>query len=151
MLAQGHVQGADAATHRRGQRTLDRYDIVANGIQGFLGQPGVLVVDLGGFLASVYFHPRDLAVAFVGFLDGSVDDLDHDRADIHTNAITLDEGDDRVLRYIQGHIGVDGDFVTGRHLDLLVSHAELRFLVETLLQPQRVAHKSVIELHHSLV
>ncbi len=37
LLAQGHVQGADAATDRGGQRALDGNHVVAYGVQGFLG------------------------------------------------------------------------------------------------------------------
>src|SRR5690606_10032040 len=127
LLAQGHVQRADAAADRSGQRALDGNDVVANGFQGFLRQPGVLVVDLGGFLAGVDLHPGDLALTGVGFLDGSVDDLDHHRADVDADTVTLDERDDGVVRYVQGHVGVDGDLLAvRRHLDLLVSHAGLR-------------------------
>ncbi len=148
LLAQGHVQGADAATDRGGQRALDGNHVVAHGVQGFLGQPGVLVIHLGGLLAGVDFHPGDLALALVCFFHCSVDNLDHDRADIDADAITLDERDDRVLRYAQGHVGIHSDFVTGRrHLDLLVSHAELRVVVKTLLQPSRVAQLSARKPH----
>ena len=67
LLAQGHVQGADAATDRGGQRALDGNHVVAYGVQGFLGQPGVLVIDLGGLLAGVDFHPGDLRSPLYAF------------------------------------------------------------------------------------
>ena len=131
LLTQGHVKGADTTTDRGGQRTLDGNDVILDRIQGFLGQPGVLVVYLSGFFTSIDFHPGDLALAAVGFLHGSINDFDHHRADIDTNAITFDIRDDWVVRDVQGCIGINGDFVTGgRHLDLLVSHAGLRLVVE---------------------
>ncbi|MCY1350602.1 hypothetical protein D9M68_426790 [compost metagenome] len=127
LLAQRHVQRANTATDRGGQRTLDGNDVVTYGFQGFFRQPGILVVDLGRFLAGVDFHPGDLALAAVGFLHGRIDDFDHYRADVDADAVAFNERDDRVVRYIQGHVGIDGDFVTGGwHLDLLVSHAGLR-------------------------
>ncbi|MNF58425.1 hypothetical protein D3C84_399800 [compost metagenome] len=138
LLAQGYVEGADATTDRRGQRPLDGDDVILDRIQGFLRQPGVLVIHLGGFLAGVNFHPGNLALAAVGFFDGCIDDLDHHRADIDADAVTLDVRDDRVVRYVKRHIGIDGDFVTGCwHLDLLVSHAGLRFVVRNHISPER--------------
>ncbi|MNF77114.1 hypothetical protein D3C84_592520 [compost metagenome] len=127
LLAQSHVQGADAATDRRGQRPLDGNHVVTHRVQGFLGQPGVLVVHLGSLLAGVDLHPGDLALAAVGLLHGGIDHLDHHRTDIDTDAVAFDERDDRVVRHIQGHVGIDSDLVTARrHLDLLISHAGLR-------------------------
>ncbi|MNZ67932.1 hypothetical protein D3C78_861900 [compost metagenome] len=129
LLAQGNVQRADATTDRSSQRPLDGNDVVTHRLEGFVRQPGVLIVDLCGLLASIDFHPCDLASALVGFLDCGIDDLDHHRRDIHADAITLDVRDDRIIRHIQGHVGIDADlFADRRHLDLLVSHAELRFL-----------------------
>ncbi len=123
MLTQGHVQRTDTTTYRRGQRTLDRDNVVLHCIQGFFGQPGVLVVNLSGLLACVDFHPGDFALATVSFFYGSIDDLDHDRGNIEADAITFDVGDDRVIRNVQGMVGINGNFVAaGRHLDLLVSH-----------------------------
>src|SRR5690606_18873158 len=130
-LTQGNVQRANAAANGGGQWALDGNHEVAHGVQGFLGQPGILIINGGGFFAGVNFHPCNLALAAIGFLDGCIHYLDHDRTDINTNAIALDEGDDRVVRYSKRHVGINGDFVTvSRHLDLLVSHAGLRVIVE---------------------
>ncbi|MNF66429.1 hypothetical protein D3C84_482200 [compost metagenome] len=146
LLAQGDVQGADATTDRRGQRALDGNDVIANGFQGLFRQPGVLVVDLGGFLTGIDLHPGDLASTAVGLGNGGIHHLDHDRADVDADAVALDEGDDRVVRYIQGHICIDGDFVTDcRHLDLLVSHAELRFVVEPYCSASAYSSWAVID------
>ncbi|MCY1214236.1 hypothetical protein D9M72_260440 [compost metagenome] len=148
LLAQGHVERSDTAADRRGQRPLDGNDVVANGFEGFFRQPGVLIVDLGGLLAGIDLHPGNLAGIAVRLGDGGIHHLDHDRADVDADAVTLDEGNDRVVRYVQGHICVDGDFVTDcRHLDLLVSHAELRVLVENALatrEPTPLVRSSTI-------
>ena len=53
LLAQRHVQRADAAAHRGGQRTLDGDHVVLQDLQRFLGQPDIRTVDLGGLLAGV--------------------------------------------------------------------------------------------------
>ncbi len=122
-LTQGNVQGADTTAYRSSQRAFDGNNILFDGVQRFSRQPGVLIIDLSGFLARIDFHPGNLALAGVRFFNSSVDDLDHDRGNIETDAVTLDEGDDRVVGYVQGKVGVNGNFVAaGRHLDLLVSH-----------------------------
>src|SRR5690606_38311488 len=85
--------------------------------------PFVRPIDLGRFLATVHFHPGDGALAAIGLLNCGVDDLDHDRRDIDTDTIAFNERDDGVIRYIQGEICIDSNFVTvGWHPDLLVSH-----------------------------
>src|SRR5690606_7230532 len=99
LLTQRDVQRTDTTPYRRGQRALDRHHVVAHGFEGFLGQPGVLVIDLGGFLASIDFHPGDLALARVGLLNGGIDHLDHHRTDVDTDTVTLDVGNDRIVRY----------------------------------------------------
>ncbi|MCY1174545.1 hypothetical protein D9M73_147510 [compost metagenome] len=126
LLTQGHVQGTDAATDRGGQRALDGNHVILDRVQGFLRQPGVLIVNLSRFLPGVHFHPGNLAFATVGLLNSSIDNLDHDRADVDTNAVAFDEGDDRVIRNIERMVCIDGDFVAdGWNLNLLVTHAEL--------------------------
>ena len=101
LLAQGHVQGANAAADWRGQRTFDRYDVVAYGFEGFFRQPGVLIVNLGRFFAGVNFHPGNFALAVVGLGNRRVDDFDHHRTDINADTITFDKRNDRIVRYIQ--------------------------------------------------
>ena len=130
LLAQGYVQGANTATDRRGQRALDRHDVFLDCIQCFLRQPCVLIVDLSGLLACIDLHPGDFALTAVGFINGCIDDLDHDRADIDTDAVTFDVRNDRVVGHVQGVVCIDGDFFTcGWNLDLVVSHAELHMWV----------------------
>ncbi|MCY1429439.1 hypothetical protein D9M71_453560 [compost metagenome] len=128
MLAQGHVKGANTSTDRGGQRTFDGDDVILDRIQGFLGQPGILVIHLGGLLTGVDFHPGNLALAPIGFLYSSIDHFDHDGTDVYANAVAFDERDDRIIRNIERMVCIDGDFVADcRNLDFLVSHAALRF------------------------
>ncbi|MNS72178.1 hypothetical protein D3C72_1055790 [compost metagenome] len=124
LLAQGHVERTDTAAHRGGQRPLDRHHVITHGIEGFLGQPGVLVVHLGGFFAGVHLHPGNLALAAVGLLHGGVDHFDHYRRDIDANPVALDIRNDRVVGNVERMVGIDGDLrAVGRNLDFLVSHA----------------------------
>src|SRR5690606_12480272 len=88
-LAQGHVQGADAAAHRGGQGALDGYDVLTHGFQGFFGQPDIRAVDLGGLFAGVDFHPVDLALATVGLGHSGIHDLQHHRGDVLASAVAL--------------------------------------------------------------
>ncbi|MNF99632.1 hypothetical protein D3C84_825400 [compost metagenome] len=128
MLAQGHVKGANTSTDRGGQRTFDGDDVILDRVQGFLGQPGILVIHLGGLLTGVDFHPGNLALAPIGFLYSSIDHFDHDGTDVYANAVAFDERDDRIIRNIERMVRIDGDFVADcRNLDFLVSHAALRF------------------------
>ena len=129
LLTQGHVQRADTATDRSGQRAFDGDHVILDRVEGFLGQPGVLIINLGGFFPGVDFHPGDLALAAVGLFNSSIDNLDHHRTDVDTNTVTFDEGNDRVIRNIERMVCIDGDFVAdGWNLNLLVTHAELHCL-----------------------
>ena len=121
-LAQRDVERADAAADRRGQRALDRDDVVLEDRQRLLGQPDVRAVDLGRLLAGVDLHPVDLALAAVGLGDRGVDDLDHHRRDVEAGAVALDVRDDRLVRNVEAKIRVDGDLLAaGRDLDVLVT------------------------------
>src|SRR5690606_32876257 len=122
-LAQRHVQGADTATDRRGQRSLDADNVLTQRFQGFFQHPDIRAVDAGGFLAAVDFHPDDGTLGAVRLFNGGVDDLDHHRRDIHADTITLDIRNDRMVGHIQGQVRIDSNFVTVcRNHDLLVSH-----------------------------
>ncbi|MNH05115.1 hypothetical protein D3C79_644300 [compost metagenome] len=124
LLAQCNVERANAATDRRGQRPFDRHHIVAHGIEGLLGQPGILVIHLGGLLAGIHFHPGNLALAAIGLVDGGIDHLDHHRRHIDADTIALDIGNDGVVGHIERMVRIDGDLgAVGRNLDFLVSHA----------------------------
>ena len=58
-LAQGDVQRANAAADGRGQRAFDGYPIAANGLDGFIGQPGA--GPIVGLLPGQDLHPMNLA------------------------------------------------------------------------------------------
>ena len=121
-LAQGDVQRTEPTPHRGRQRALDSNDILLDRRQGFLGEP-VAIVKLSGLLAGVYFHPGYFFRALVSLLDGGVDHLDHDRADVDANAVAFDVGNDRIVRDVQAEIFIDGDFVTFTgNLNMLVAH-----------------------------
>ena len=100
-LAQRHVQAADAAAHRRGQRALDRHDVVAHGVQRLFGQPDVGAVDARALLAGVDLHPVDLALAAVGLGHRGVDHLQHHRRDVQAGAVALDVGNDRLVGHVE--------------------------------------------------
>jgi hypothetical protein len=123
-LAQRHVQRADAAADGGRERALDRDHVLARGLQRFLRQPHVRSVDPGRFLPGEDLHPVDLLLAAVGLGHGRVHHLEHHRRDVDTGAIALDVGDDRLVRHLERHVGVDGDLLAlGRDLDVLV-HGE---------------------------
>ena len=48
-LAQGHIQAAEPAAHRGGERPFDADEVVAEGLHGIVGQPAAGFVE--GFLA----------------------------------------------------------------------------------------------------
>jgi len=96
LLAQGNVQRTNTATHRGGQRAFDGNHVVLDRIQSFLGQPGVLVINLSGLLAGILLHPGDFAFAAIGLVNSCIDNLDHHRADVDANTVTFDIRNDRV-------------------------------------------------------
>ena len=124
-LAQGDIEGPETAAHGGGQGALDGDDVFLDGGQGLFRKP-VALVQFGGLLAGVYFHPGNLAGALVGLVHGGVDHVDHHRADIDTDAVPLDIGDNRIFRDVQAVVVIDGDFVTlSGYLNMLVAHSLL--------------------------
>ena len=152
LLAQRHVQRTDTATDRRCQRALDGHHVILDRIQGFLGQPGVLVVDLSGLFTSVHLHPGDFALAAVSLFNSGIDHLDHHRADVDANTVSFDVGDDRLVRNIERMVCIDGDFVADcRNLNLLVSHAELHLWIEHLAAFEPTPDKWRLKPHAMLI
>src|SRR5699024_10223223 len=96
-MAQGHGESADAAPRGSCQGALDGHDVIAHGFECFFRQPDVGTIDVGGFLASVDFHPVDLTLTVIRLGDCGVNDLDHDRADINARAVSLYIGNDRLI------------------------------------------------------
>src|SRR6185503_17143553 len=121
LLAQSDVEGADAASDGRGQRTLDRHDVFLDDREGLFGQPDVGAINLGRFLAGVDLHPVNLPLAAVSPGDGGVDDVDHHRRNIDARAVPHDVGDDRVVGDVEAKILVDRDLgAAGRDFDMLI-------------------------------
>ena len=111
-LTQSNVQGADTAANWSGQRAFDRNYVVFQDLQCFFWQPNVRAVNFCGFFTSIDFHPADFALAAVSFSNSCVNNFDHDRADINTGTIAFDIRDDRIIRNIQGKIGIDRNLLT---------------------------------------
>ena len=97
LLAQRHVERAEAAADRRRQRALDRDRVLARGVERLVGEPDVAAVEPRRLLARVDLQPVDLPRAAVGLLDGRVDDRLHHRRDVDPDPVALDERDDRVV------------------------------------------------------
>ena len=89
-LAQGDVEGADAAADGRGQRAFDRDAKFADGADGVVGKP-VLKAGLG-LLAGKHFVPSDAALALVRLFDCGVENANRCLPDIAARAIPLNKG-----------------------------------------------------------
>ena len=122
-LAQGDVEGADAAADGCGERALDADEIFLEGLDGVVGEP---VVELGfGRLAREDLEPGDFLGAAVGFFHRRVHDAHAGGPDVAPGAVAADEGDDRIIG--DGEDAVfDGDFAASGGSDVLVSHRESR-------------------------
>jgi len=95
-------------------------EVVAAGLDGRVGQPGVVVVV--GFLAGVDLEPVDLALAAVGLLHCGVQHPHRGAPDVGAGAIALDERNNGVVRDRQLAVA-DGDpGATGRGCELGVCH-----------------------------
>ena len=99
-LAEGHVEGADAAADRRGQRALDADQVGAERLDGLVGQPTPGLVEC--FLAREHFLPRHRLTVLGG---RGVEHQLRRRPDVHAGAIPFDEGDDGYVGYVEGAIG----------------------------------------------
>src|SRR5690606_32020664 len=123
LLAQGDVQRTDAATDGCGERTLDRDNVFTDRVERFVGQPDVGAVHLGGLFTVVDFHPVNLALAALRLRNCSGDDLEHVGRDVGDRNVAIDEGNDGLIRHIEGKIGVDRDLLAlGGNLDMLIRH-----------------------------
>ena len=96
-LAKCHIDRANATTDGCGQGAFDRNPIFPNGLIGILGKPGPLSVDAIGLLAGVDLVPADATLAAEGLVHGCIKDANRGRPDIRADAISLDEGNDRVI------------------------------------------------------
>src|SRR5206468_3741518 len=125
----GHVERADAAADRRGERTLDPDEEFLERLDGVVGQPVVELLERG--FAGEHFEPGGLAFAAVGLVHGGVEHALAGGPDVWTRAVAADKRDDRVVR--NGEFAVlNGDFAAGRRRDIFVSHGlilDLRFAI----------------------
>ena len=118
-LAQGHIQGTDAAAYGSGQRAFDGDAKFADGFDGVVGQPGI---ELGfGFFSGEDFEPRDPALALISFLDGGIEYAQRGLPDVASGAIPLDKRHDWIVGHIVFSIRVANLFSAGRH-----SHTVIR-------------------------
>src|SRR5438094_6467614 len=102
-LAEGHVERADAAADRRGERPLDADHELLEGVDRVLGEPVLEAVE--GLLAGEDLHPGDAALAAVGLLDRGVEDGLAGAPDVGAGAIALDEGNDGVGGDVEAAVG----------------------------------------------
>ena len=120
-LAQRDVERADTAAHRRRQRSFDPDQIFLERLDGFVGQPGVELVER--FLARPHFHPRDLTLAAVNLLEHVVEDILRGAPDVGPGAVTLDKRNDRPRRHVQLAVRPHRDLLAvARNLDRLERH-----------------------------
>ena len=96
-LTDGHVQRADATTHRRGHRAFDRHFVVLYRLQGFIGQPHIVAINARGFFACKNLHPTDFLLALISFGHRSINHLNHHRRNVYPNAVALDERNDGIV------------------------------------------------------
>ncbi len=94
-LAQGNVQGTDAASDRGCERTLDPHQEFRESLLCLIGQPGL--EELERLLTSVHFHPVELALSTVCFFHRGIENPHRSTPDIAARAVALHERDDRII------------------------------------------------------
>src|SRR5882724_5847112 len=132
-LPQRDIQRADAAAHRRRQRTFDADQKFLERLDRVVGQPVVELV-LGGF-ASKNLEPRHLALAAVGLFHRRVKNQLARVPDVRTRAIAANERQDGVVRDRELS-AADRDFPANRRSDVFVSH-EMSFCYRTVASNSR--------------
>ena len=90
-LAQGHVERAETAAHRRRERALDADQVLAEHPERLVGQPVAGLLER--LLSSEDFRPGDPA-PLPCLADGGVDYALRRRPDVHARPVALDERDD---------------------------------------------------------
>ena len=103
-LAQGHVEGPDPAAHRRGERPLDADEVLAEGLDGLVGEPVPGLLE--GLLPRQDLLPGDLPAVLGG---GRVEDEARRGPDVDAGPVPLDERDDRLVGDLQDPLGGHGD------------------------------------------
>src|SRR5437762_4255533 len=118
-LTKRHVQRAEPFTDRRGERALDRDQVLTDDVERLLGQEvrrALAAVDGLRLLTRVHLDPGDLLLPAVGLLDRRVEHPHGCAPDVRAGAVTLDERDDRVVRDPELAV-VDRDLLALRELD----------------------------------
>jgi len=116
-LAERHVQRADAAADRSGERTLDPHQELAERVHGLVREPvGEVVVR---FLPGEDFHPFEAALAAIGLGDRGVEDAHARSPDVGPGAVAFDVGNDRVVRDLELPVPNLDRLPGGRNLRLL--------------------------------
>ena len=125
---QSHVEAANAAAHRRGQRAFDAYKVFLEGIHGFIGEPvsGLFV----RFLPGQDLFPHDTTSVPVAFAHSRVEHPDCCSPDVRPGAVTLDIGQNRMIRNPQGSpvhgdlsaLGHSRSFLHSRWVNVLQPH-----------------------------
>src|SRR5690606_4043443 len=105
-----YVQGTETTADRSGEGAFDADYILFNCVKGLIRKP-VAIVLVGCLLAAVNLHPGDGLLTAVGFLNSRVGNLDHDRGNINTDAITFNEGNDGTIGDVEGIIFIDGNLL----------------------------------------
>jgi hypothetical protein len=119
-LAEGHVEGADAAADGSGERALDADQVLAERLHRLVGEP--VVHRLERLFARQHLVPGDLPLSPVGLLHRRVEHHHRGPPDVAAGPVALDEWDEGVVRDVELALR-EGDFLTGggRHGMLLVS------------------------------
>ena len=111
LLAERHVERAEAAADRRRQRPLDGHQMLVDGCQGLVGQPAVEPVL--GLLAGEDLAPDDAPLVAVRPPDGRVEDVLRGAPDVRPGAVALDEGNHRLARYLEPPVAHGDDIAQG--------------------------------------
>ena len=96
-LSKGHIQGADAASHRCCEGALDSDAIGADRIQGVVRQVLVCAVQVAGFIAGVHLEPFNGFAPAIGFSHSRIEHFLGGGPYIYPRSIASDERNDRIV------------------------------------------------------
>src|SRR5207249_1261460 len=106
-LPERHVERANTAADRGGERSLDADDELLEGRDRVLGEPVLEAVE--GLLAGVDLHPGDLPLAAVRLAYRGVEDRLAGAPDVGPRAVAFDEGDDGLIGDVEAPVGARAD------------------------------------------
>jgi hypothetical protein len=117
LLAQGHIQGAKPTADGGRERPLDGDQIPVDRGKRFVRQPAAgLILRL---FPGEHLEPGNPAAASIGPTDGAIKDMLRGRPDVGAGPISLDEGNDRLSRYLQAAIAHRDCFPAGVRVGLV--------------------------------